>query len=231
MVGLDTLTLFELEGTKSIGKMNAVEAPAVSDVNGDGKLEFMGVRYNNVLVINDDGSPYWYRALNTYYNSPAVFADLDNNSRMEMGIVAFKMPWESGDLIAYLWEIPKSDSNTSKYDWPMFSHDPQRTGRLSFTGSVTPGDTTPPITCITLPSNGSTVSGMVNVADSASDNVGVSKVELYIDGALIDTKISSPFTFVWDTTKVTNGDHTLQSKAYDAKDNTGYSAKVTVTSK
>src|SRR5206468_6392864 len=42
-------------------------------------------------------------------------------------------------------------------------------------------DTTPPSTSITAPANGATVSGTTSVTASASDNVGVTKVEFYLD--------------------------------------------------
>jgi hypothetical protein len=67
------------------------------------------------------------------------------------------------------------------------------------------------------------------VQASASDNVGVTRVELYRDGALIGTDTSSPYAFTWDTTTVSNGSHSLQTRAYDAAGNTGSSAVVNVT--
>jgi hypothetical protein len=93
----------------------------------------------------------------------------------------------------------------------------------------TSADTTPPTTSITAPANNATVSGTVSVTASASDNVGVTKVEFYIDGALKTTVTTSPYTFSWDTTTVANGSHTIISKAYDAANNVGTSATVTVT--
>ncbi|MGH9885959.1 MAG: Ig-like domain-containing protein, partial [bacterium] len=91
-------------------------------------------------------------------------------------------------------------------------------------------DTTPPTTSITAPANGATVSGTVNVTASASDNVAVTKVEFYVDGALHTTDTTSPYSASWVTTGLTNGSsHTLSSKAYDAALNTGTSATVTVT--
>ncbi len=92
-----------------------------------------------------------------------------------------------------------------------------------------PADTTPPTTSITAPANGATVSGTVNVTASASDNVGVVKVEFYIDSVLKSTSTTSPYTFSWNTTTVANGSHTIFSKAYDAANNVGTSATVTVT--
>jgi Bacterial Ig domain len=92
-----------------------------------------------------------------------------------------------------------------------------------------PPDTTPPTTSITSPANGATVSGTINVTASASDNVGVVKVEFYIDSVLKSTSTTSPYTFSWNTTTVANGSHTIFSKAYDAANNVGTSATVTVT--
>jgi len=91
------------------------------------------------------------------------------------------------------------------------------------------GDTTAPTTSITAPANGATVSGTTSVTASASDNVGVTKVEFYLDGALKSTSTASPYSWSWDTTTAANGSHSLVSKAYDAANNVGTSATVTVT--
>ncbi|PKL14874.1 MAG: hypothetical protein CVV50_02110, partial [Spirochaetae bacterium HGW-Spirochaetae-6] len=88
------------------------------------------------------------------------------------------------------------------------------------------GDTEAPVVSITSPVNGATVSGSVSIATSASDNVGVAKVELYLNGALIGTKDAAPYTFSWSAT---TGTHTLQAKAYDAAGNVGSSSVVTIT--
>src|SRR5207237_6780892 len=91
------------------------------------------------------------------------------------------------------------------------------------------GDTTAPTTSITAPASGATVSGTVSVTASATDNVGVTKVEFYLDGALKSTSTTSPYSWSFNTTTVANGSHTLVSKAYDAAGNIGTSATVTVT--
>ena len=91
------------------------------------------------------------------------------------------------------------------------------------------GDTTPPTASITAPANGATVSGTVSVTASASDNVGVTKVEFYADGALRSTDTTAPYSWSWDTTTFANSSHTLVAKAYDAAGNVGTSSNVTVT--
>ncbi len=87
------------------------------------------------------------------------------------------------------------------------------------------GDTTPPTTSVTAPANGATVSATVSVTASASDNVGVTKMEIYIDGALQTSNTNATsLTYSWNTTAVANGSHTIVSKAYDAAGNVGTSA-------
>jgi hypothetical protein len=90
-------------------------------------------------------------------------------------------------------------------------------------------DTTPPTTSITAPANGATVSGTTLVTASASDNVGVTKVEFYLDSVLQSTSTVSPYQWSWNTTTAANGAHVLSSKAYDAAGNIGTSTNVNVT--
>ncbi|HZH75642.1 MAG TPA: PHB depolymerase family esterase [Archangium sp.] len=80
-------------------------------------------------------------------------------------------------------------------------------------------DTTPPTVNVTAPVNAATVSGTVDVTASASDGVGVTKVEFYVDGVLADTDTAAPYVFTWNTTGVANGGHSLMAKAYDAANN------------
>ncbi len=91
------------------------------------------------------------------------------------------------------------------------------------------GDTTPPTVSITAPLNGATVSGTVAINATASDNVGVTKVEFNVDGVLKSTDTTSPYSFSWDSTSVSNGTHSLTAKAYDAATNSTVSSPVSVT--
>ena len=90
-------------------------------------------------------------------------------------------------------------------------------------------DAVAPTTTITSPANGASVTGKVTVTASASDDVRVVRVELYVDGQLIATDTSAPFSFAWNTKPLTKTQHTLQVKAYDAAGNVGTSGLITVT--
>jgi M6 family metalloprotease-like protein len=91
----------------------------------------------------------------------------------------------------------------------------------SVTGSTTPMGVTivfedaAPVVGIVDPVEGETVYGTVPVEVSASDDKGVSRVELSVDGALNGTLTAAPFVFGLDTTLLSNGSHTLRAVAYD----------------
>ena len=89
-------------------------------------------------------------------------------------------------------------------------------------------DQTPPTVRISSPANGASVSGTVTVLLSAADNIGVTRVDLYVDGVIAGSSTSAPFTFRWNAKKARAGAHTLQCKAYDRAGNVGSSPICTV---
>jgi len=85
---------------------------------------------------------------------------------------------------------------------------------------------------LAAPSNGSIISGIVNITAIATDNKGVVGVQFQIDGANAGAADSvSPYLLSWDTTKTGNGAHTLTAIAEDAAGNATTSAAVIVTVK
>jgi subtilisin family serine protease len=95
--------------------------------------------------------------------------------------------------------------------------------------SLTAADTVAPTTTVTAPTAGSTVSGTVTMTATATDNVGVTKVEAYVDGQLVGSSATAPANLSWNTSTYANGAHSLQSFAYDAAGNVGKSTVVNVT--
>jgi serine protease len=87
------------------------------------------------------------------------------------------------------------------------------------------GDTTPP----TVSASESGTSGTITLSATASDNVGVTKVEFYVDGTLKGTDTTSPYSMTLDSTTLSNASHSLVAKAYDAANNVGTSSTVTFT--
>ena len=95
-------------------------------------------------------------------------------------------------------------------------------------GEPPPPDTMIPTAAITSPAEDATVTGTVNVAVTAADDVGVTKVDFLVNGTLVGTDNAGPFAFSWNTSSLAEGAYMLQAKAYDAAGNTGSSPVVTV---
>ncbi len=79
-----------------------------------------------------------------------------------------------------------------------------------------PGDVTAPVVSLTAPATGSTVSGTIQVNVNATDASGISTVKFKVDGVFTGAAdASSPYSFSWISTGVTNGAHTLAAEATD----------------
>jgi|GEM_PF-3723794 len=91
--------------------------------------------------------------------------------------------------------------------------------------STTDVDTTKPTISLTSPAANATVSGTVHAAATASDNIGVTRVDFAVDGAVKQS--GSGTTYDWASSGVANGSHTLTATAYDAAGNNS-SASVTI---
>ncbi|HTJ47371.1 MAG TPA: PHB depolymerase family esterase [Kofleriaceae bacterium] len=77
-------------------------------------------------------------------------------------------------------------------------------------------DTQPPTVQIVQPSSGGTVSGAVTIVVAAGDDVGVTHVDVAIDGGSIGTSTTAPYQYAWDTAALADGAHTITAIAYDA---------------
>lgn len=100
------------------------------------------------------------------------------------------------------------------------------TGRVNASAAVQAAvaaavDTAAPTVAILSPVNGATVSGTINVSLTASDNVGVTRLELYRNGLLVSQTTSSSSTVSWNTTGSVDGVYNLEARAYDAVNNIG----------
>ena len=94
-------------------------------------------------------------------------------------------------------------------------------GQASVNVSVTNYTATPPAVTISTPANVSTVAGLVPVQGMATDSVAVVSIQLVVDGTPSATTSSSPFSFNWNSSLASNGNHTLTVKASDAAGNVG----------
>jgi hypothetical protein len=92
-------------------------------------------------------------------------------------------------------------------------------------------DTAAPTVSVTSPANNATLAlgTTPTITATATDaESSVTKVEFYVDGALVNTDTTSPYSFTLATAP-TAGAHTMQAKGYDTFNNIGTSSLVNVT--
>ncbi len=104
-------------------------------------------------------------------------------------------------------------------------------GSVNRIGFTTTGDNIPPTVSITSPANGSTVArkSTVPINASANDNVGVTRVEFLVNGALRCTDTITPYNCNWKVPAAPNKSYQIQARAFDAAGNSA-TASVQVTS-
>jgi subtilisin family serine protease len=75
--------------------------------------------------------------------------------------------------------------------------------------------TQPPLVDLTSHNNGDVVSGTITVTATASDDVGISKVELYVNNTFVSSDPTPPYSFSLNTNNLHGGDNVLRVTAYD----------------
>ena len=207
-----------------------------SDASGTGNYI-----YEFIELHNDSGAAGDTTAPATSITSPAnnavVSSAVSVTATASDDIAVTKVEfWLDGALQTtdtsspYEWSWNTLSATNGAHTLQSKAYDAANNAGTSAAVSVTvSNDTTPPSTSITAPASGATVSSIVSVAASATDNIGVTKVEFWLDGILQSTDTTSPYAWSWDTATATNGTHSLQSKAYDAANNVGSSASISVT--
>jgi thermitase len=129
-----------------------------------------------------------------------------------------------------LLESTAVDLGNAGYD-PSFGY-----GRINALAALTaainyapPVDGQPPSVAMTSPSAGATVSGIVVIDVVADDNVGVVNVDLLVDGVYYASDGTSPYSFAWDASALSDGPHVLEAVASDSAGNSAHSTSLTVT--
>lgn len=89
-------------------------------------------------------------------------------------------------------------------------------------------DNQAPTVSLSAPANGATVKDTATIQATASDNVGVTKVEFYVNNNLVGSDATAPYAYDWNTKNTPNGQVTLQARAYDVAGNSSLSPSVSV---
>lgn len=105
-------------------------------------------------------------------------------------------------------------------------------GSVNRIGFVATGDNTPPAVSITSPANGAIVARKSNltITATASDNVGVTRVDFLVNGALQCSDTTAPYSCTWRVPGAMNKTYQLQARAFDQAGNAG-TASIQVTAR
>jgi thermitase len=184
--------------------------------------------FGNFVAMSAPGSGIWTTAVGGGYKSGN---GTSYASPVTAGVVALMMaaqPTLTAAQVESLLYATATDLGAAGRD-AYYGH-----GRVNASAAVSAALATPamdsqaPVASITNPLGGAAVSGLVNVNVSASDNVGVNRVELRANGSLVGTDLTEPFQFSWDSSRVANGSVSLVATASEAAGNSKASAPVTV---
>jgi hypothetical protein len=94
-------------------------------------------------------------------------------------------------------------------------------GSVNRIGFSAGADNIAPTVAITNPANNAVVARKSNVTitATATDNVGVARVEFLVNGNLQCTDTAAPYSCVWRVPNPMNRTHTIQARAFDAAGN------------
>ena len=84
---------------------------------------------------------------------------------------------------------------------------------------ATPKDETLPDITLSSSATSTTVWNTVVLTASATDDQGIDKIEIKIDGTSVGTSATSPYEFSWDTQKISDGAHTATAIVTDKSGN------------
>ncbi|HEY9226531.1 MAG TPA: LamG-like jellyroll fold domain-containing protein, partial [Gemmatimonadaceae bacterium] len=104
-----------------------------------------------------------------------------------------------------------------------------QTDMITPVGGTPAPDVVAPTVAISAPAAGANVTGIVSLAASASDNVGVAGVQFLVDGSPVGGEVTvAPYSTNWNATNL-SGQHTIAAIARDAAGNSTQSASIQVT--
>lgn len=185
--------------------------------------------YGSFISLAAPGSGIWTTTSTLGYAAKSGTSFASPVSAGVAGLLMAARPDLNADQIEALLFKSAVDLGTAGRD-PVFGY-----GRVNAAAAIIAAkayastvDTTAPLATISAPLGSSTVTGSVPVNVNASDNVGVTRVELKVNNTVIATDSAAPYGFSWNTAGVSNGMASLVAVAYDAAGNARASAPVSV---
>lgn len=177
--------------------------------------------------VSAPGVNIWTTAMGGGY---AAVSGTSFSSPLSAGVAALMMsvnPALAPSQIVSLLESTAVDRGTAGYDYDYGYGRVNAAAAVAAAAAAAAVDSQPPSVSITSPTGG-TVSGIVPINVTATDNVGVTRVDLLVSGTLLASDTTAPYAFSWDSSKLAGSSASLVARAYDAAGNAASSAAVVV---
>jgi hypothetical protein len=191
-------------------------------------LKLLAVNNGNVTTLGEVKSSNWvanqWGCVTLFVNGNNVRAQVQNSAGQYLNSSG---QWQTSET----WALNLIDTTITSGGDVGLGRLPSYTGTAyvdDFSYGPVTVESQPPTVTINTPAAGATVSGVVPVQVTATDDTSVSSVEFYIDNVVRAVETAAPYTWNFDTTTLPNGTHTLTVKAYDPAQNIGQ-ASVTFT--
>jgi Bacterial Ig domain len=112
----------------------------------------------------------------------------------------FTVSLDAGVSTSSTWTVTSPSTGVVEQSYAVFSttYDTAATTASATAQAnyiVTTPDSVPPTVKIVLPADGAAVKGVITISAQASDNIGVAKVELWVNGKLTNIDTSAPHSF------------------------------------
>ena len=210
-----------LDSTPPSNSLVSVSATANTDILASWSS------YGPYVDVSAPGVGIWTTSLGGGYSA---VSGTSFSSPLSAGVAALMMsanPSLAPSQIVSLLESTAVDLGTTGYDYDYGYGRVNAGAAVLAAAQAKAADVQPPSVAITSPTGG-TVTGIVPINVTASDNVGVTRVDLLVSGTVLASDISTPYAFSWDSTALAGSSASLVARAYDAAGNATSSTAVVV---
>lgn len=143
-------------------------------------------------------------------------------ARVELMVGSAKIGSDSSAPYGFSWDsttVPDGNATLTVTAYDAAGNTSFKSVTVNVSNAAAVPDTVAPVPVISSPTAGTKVGNSVTVRGSATDNVGVATLRLFIDGSQVASASGSSLSYSWNTRKVSRGTHTLLLQATDAAGN------------
>ncbi|MFW9994536.1 MAG: SBBP repeat-containing protein [Candidatus Odinarchaeota archaeon] len=185
---------------------------SANDTAGNSVMETFVFTTDDTMPVIELSSP----ENNSIHNSGII---IDLNVTDNTGVVEFLYSWDGSDNVTLASPYPLAlITGDGHHELQVFARDGAGNW-ASQAFNFTTDDTNPVIESVAGISQGKTVQLIVPVKVTASDEFGIDRVEILLDGTVVCNDTTSPYTWNWSTLSTADGTHAVTIRVIDLAGN------------